>query len=164
MGLTRLANILLLLLVIIVSAEPELTEVWVAVEDKLEVSTLEHNKGKEAKISSTDVLDSLPAKHIIGLSHGHHLNGYPIVYATTLDARGPAVFSISKEGHKLIATTDNKTNIYFEDIALDPESQMLYLTSRTEGSILLVKANMEEEEEVKVNKENIGLKVFLSSN
>ena len=40
-----------------------------------------------------------------GLSHGHHLNGYPIVFATTLDARGPAVFSISKEGHKLIATT-----------------------------------------------------------
>jgi len=162
MGLTRLANTLLLLLVIIVSAEPELAEVWVAVEDKLEVSTLEHNKGKEETISSTDVLDSLPAKHIIGLSHGHHFNGSPIVYATTLDARGPSVFSISKEGHKLIATTDNKTNIYFEDIALDPESQMLYLTSKTEGSILQVKADMEEE--VKANKENIGLKVFVSSN
>ena len=54
------------------------------------------------------------------------------------------------------------TNIYFEDIALDPESQMLYLTSKTEGSILQVKADMEEE--VKANKENIGLKVFVSSN
>ena len=40
---------------------------------------------------------------------------------------------------------------------------MLYLTSKTEGSILQVKANMEEEE-VKANKETIGLKVFLSSN
>ena len=40
---------------------------------------------------------------------------------------------------------------------------MLYLTSKTEGSILQVKANMEEEE-VKANKENNGLKVFLSSN
>ena len=60
------------------------------------------------------------------------------------------------------ALADNKTNIYFEDIALDPESQMLYLTSKTEGSILQVKANMEEE--VKANKENIGLKVFVSSN
>ena len=39
---------------------------------------------------------------------------------------------------------------------------MLYLTSKTEGSILQVKADMEEE--VKANKENIGLKVFLSSN
>ena len=60
------------------------------------------------------------------------------------------------------ALADNKTNIYFEDIALDPESQMLYLTSKTEGSILQVKANMEEEEEV--NEETNGLKVFLSSN
>ena len=41
---------------------------------------------------------------------------------------------------------------------------MLYLTSKTEGSILQVKADMEVEEEVKANKENIGLKVFLSSN
>ena len=40
---------------------------------------------------------------------------------------------------------------------------MLYLTSKTEGSILQVKANMKEEE-VKANKENIGLKVFVSSN
>ena len=39
---------------------------------------------------------------------------------------------------------------------------MLYLTSKTEGSILQVKADMAEE--VKANKENIGLKVFLSSN
>ena len=39
---------------------------------------------------------------------------------------------------------------------------MLYLTSKTEGSILQVKADMEEE--VKANKENIGLKVFVSSN
>ena len=62
------------------------------------------------------------------------------------------------------ALADNKTNIYFEDIALDPESQMLYLTSKTEGSILQVKADMKEEEEVKANKENISLKVFLSSN
>ena len=72
------------------------------------------------------------------------------------------------------ALADNKTNIYFEDIALDRESQMLYLTSKTEGSILHVKANMEEEEEVKANMveeeevkanmETIGLKVFLSTN
>ena len=40
---------------------------------------------------------------------------------------------------------------------------MLYLTSKTEGSILQVKADMDEEE-VKANKESIGLKVLLSRN
>ena len=40
----------------------ELTEVWVAVEDKLEVLTIPNKD----KISSTHLLDSLPAKQIIG--------------------------------------------------------------------------------------------------
>ena len=35
---------------------------------------------------------------------------------------------------------DNATNVYFEDIALDRESRMLYLTSQTEGSLMQVKA------------------------
>ena len=42
--------------------------------------------------------------HIEGLSAGEVLNGKPVVFATSLDARGPAVFSISKQGHTLIAT------------------------------------------------------------
>ena len=41
---------------------------------------------------------------IEGLSAGEVLNGKPVVFATSLDARGPAVFSISKHGHTLIAT------------------------------------------------------------
>ena len=40
----------------------ELTEVWVAVEDKLEVLTIPNKD----TVSSTHLLDSLPAKHIIG--------------------------------------------------------------------------------------------------
>jgi len=132
----NLENVIFTLLVVLVSAEPELSEVWVAVEDKLEVSII---STKENAFSSTQLLDSLPAKHIIGLSAGEVLNGKPVVFATSLDARGPAVFSISKQGHTLIAT-DNATNVYFEDIALDRESRMLYLTSQTEGSLMQVEA------------------------
>jgi len=132
---SKLTNIIFTLLAILVSAEPELTEVWVAVEDKLEVSTI---STKDA-LSSTQLLDSLPAKHIIGLSAVDNANEKPFVFATSLDARGPAVFRIGKEGHSLIAT-DNSTNIYFEDIALDPKSRMLYLTSKTGGSLLQVEA------------------------
>ena len=40
----------------------ELTEVWVAVEDKLKVLTIPNKES----VSSTNLLDSLPAKHIIG--------------------------------------------------------------------------------------------------
>ena len=49
------------------SSSSELTEVWVAIEDKLEVSTI-----KDA-ISSTQLLDSLPANHLIGNKY-HHRN------------------------------------------------------------------------------------------
>merc|ERR1719370_2519080 len=107
-------------------------------------------EGKSIKVSSTHLLDSLPAKHIIGLSAGHVLNKNPVVFATTLDSRGPAVFSICKKGHTLIAT-DNATNTYFEDIALDPVNRMLYLTSKTEGSLMQVEA-----------KEGAQLEVFLT--
>merc|ERR1719341_257586 len=132
---SKLTNIIFTLLAILVSAEPELTEVWVAVEDKLEVSTI----STKDTLSSTQLLDSLPAKHIIGLSAVDNANEKPFVFATSLDARGPAVFRIGKEGHSLIAA-DNSTNIYFEDIALDPKSRMLYLTSKTGGSLLQVEA------------------------
>ena len=47
---------------ILILFSSELTEVWVAVEDKLEVLTI---STKDA-LSSTQLLDSLPAKHIIG--------------------------------------------------------------------------------------------------
>ena len=45
--------------------------------------------------------------HIEGLSAGHVLNENPVVFATTLDSRGPAVFSISRQGHTLIATGEH---------------------------------------------------------
>lgn len=48
---------------------------------------------------------------------------------------------------------DNATNSYFEDIALDPESRMLYLTSKTEGSLMRVEA-----------KEGSKLELFLATN
>jgi len=149
MSATKLANIIFTLFAILVSAEPELPEVWVAVEDKLEVSTIS-TKDDVSSFSSTHLLDSLPAKHIIGLSAGHVQNGNPVVFATTLDSRGPAVFGIGKQGHTLIAT-DNATNTYFEDIALDPDNMMLYLTSKTEGSLMRVEA-----------KEGSQLEVFLT--
>jgi len=149
MSATKLANIILTLFAILESAQPEFTEVWVAVEDKLEVSTIS-TKDDVSSFSSTHLLDSLPAKHIIGLSAGHELNKNPVVFATTLDSRGPAVFSIGKKGHTLIAT-DNATNTYFEDIALDPDNRMLYLTSKTEGSLMQVEA-----------KEGAQLEVFLT--
>ena len=41
------------------------------------------------------------------------------MYATTLDARGPAVFSISKEGHKLIATTGEQFLLWESVIAIN---------------------------------------------
>jgi len=147
MSATKLANIIFTLFAVLASAQPELTEVWVAVEDKLEVLTIPNKD----TVSSTHLLDSLPAKHIIGLSAGHVLNGNPVVFATTLDSRGPAVFSISKQGHTLIAT-DNATNTYLEDIALDRESRMLYLTSKTEGSLMRVEA-----------KEGAKLELFLTN-
>jgi len=140
----KLANVIFTLLAVLASAQPELTEVWVAIEDKLEVSTI-----KDA-ISSTQLLDSLPAKHLIGLSAVDMLNGKPVVFATSLDARGPAVYRIGKLGHTLIAT-GNATNIYFEDIALDPDSRMLYLTSKAEGSLMRVEA-----------KEGAKLELFLT--
>ena len=86
---------------ILIPSSSELTEFWVAIEDKLEVSTI-----KDA-ISSTQLLDSLPAKHIIGLSAVDMLNGKPVVFATSLDARGPAVYRIGKLGHTLIATGEH---------------------------------------------------------
>ena len=46
---------------------------------------------------------------------------------------------------------DNATNTYFEDIALDPDNMMLYLTSKTEGSLMRVEA-----------KEGSQLEVFLT--
>ena len=47
---------------------------------------------------------------------------------------------------------DNATNTYLEDIALDPESRMLYLTSKTEGSLMRVEA-----------KEGAKLELFLTN-
>ena len=35
------------------------------------------------------------------------LNGKPVVFATSLDARGPAVYRIGKLGHTLIATGEH---------------------------------------------------------
>merc|ERR1719234_591515 len=140
-------SLLCILATTIARTPAELTEVWVAVEDKLEVLTIPNKDS----ISSTHLIDSLPAKHIIGLSAGHVLNENPVVFVTTLDSRGPAVFSISRQGHTLIAT-DNATNTYFEDIALDAESRMLYLTSKTEGQLMRVEA-----------KEGAKLELFLTN-
>ena len=50
---------------ILILSLSEFTEVWVAVEDKLEVSTIS-TKDDVSSFSSTHLLDSLPAKHIIG--------------------------------------------------------------------------------------------------
>ena len=47
---------------------------------------------------------------------------------------------------------DNATNTYFEDIALDAESRMLYLTSKTEGQLMRVEA-----------KEGAKLELFLTN-
>ena len=47
---------------------------------------------------------------------------------------------------------DNATNTYLEDIALDRESRMLYLTSKTEGSLMRVEA-----------KEGAKLELFLTN-
>ena len=52
-------------------------------------------------------MNNPPPHHIEGLSAGHVLNGNPVVFATTLDSRGPAVFSIGKQGHTLIATGED---------------------------------------------------------
>ena len=49
----------------LILSSSELPEVWVAVEDKLEVSTIS-TKDDVSSFSSTHLLDSLPAKHIIG--------------------------------------------------------------------------------------------------
>ena len=46
----------------------------------------------------------IPSHYIEGLSAAEMLNGTPLVFATSLDSRGPAVFSIGKQGHALIAT------------------------------------------------------------
>ena len=62
MSASKLANVIFTLVAVLVSAQPELTEFWVAVEDKLEVSTI---STKDA-FFSTQIFDSLPAKHIIG--------------------------------------------------------------------------------------------------
>ena len=35
------------------------------------------------------------------------LNGKPVVFATSLDAQGPAVYRIGKLGHTLIATGEH---------------------------------------------------------
>ena len=71
-------------------------------------STLLVNR-KALNIFSTSITISLSSiiHHIQGLSAGHMQNGNPVVFATTLDTRGPAVFGIGKQGHTLIATGEH---------------------------------------------------------
>ena len=130
-------------LVLILSLS-EVTEVWVAVEDRLEVLTIPTKEASSP--SSSNLLDNLPAKHIIGkqmnislfcnrndniidipahlftsplplhsiqgLSASDLLSGNPVVFATSLDSRGPAVFSIGKQGHTLIASGEHLGEIW----------------------------------------------------
>ena len=57
------------------------------------------------------------------------------MYATTLDARGPSVFSISKEGHKLIATTGEQFLLWESVIAINKKMCVCVLGGEGERGV-----------------------------
>jgi len=106
---------------LILSEEDE--EIWVAVEDRIEVfSGLTHSR----------TIKVLGARHVISMvadpSSGK-------IFLTELGSRGrPSVYMIREDGEQVLLAKDNTTT-YFPDLTYDPTDGVLYLTSKEQKTI-----------------------------